>query len=196
MPEKMLFPLFSKPVFSTYVDVSNIDLSEVEWLPNYENSISKSQFVLSDPKFDNLLTHISREISEYFYGIMSASQDVEIYITESWFNKTEPGQTHHRHWHPNSILSGVVYLQSEGDTGKIKFITSQYDVIEFNTVESNLYNSRSWSVLPTAGSMVIFPSSVEHRVEPYHGTIPRISLSFNTFVKGNINKSPLTKLSI
>lgn len=194
MPEKMLWPLFSKPVFKTHLDVSGVDLSNIKWAKNYQNFISTDQEVLNDPAYEKLLQGISAGISEYFYGIMGARHDVELFVTESWFNKTEKGQTHHRHWHPNSLLSGVVYLQSEGDTGRIKFITSQYDTIEYNINEPNLYNSRSWSVTPEAGSMVIFPSNVEHLVEEYQSDTPRISLAFNTFVRGNINTDPLTKL--
>ena len=196
MPEKMLWPLFSKPVFKTYLDVSDINLDNIKWAQNYQNWISETQDVLNDTSYQKLLDGISAGLTEYFYGIMGARQEVELYITESWFNKTDPGQSHHRHWHPNSILSGVIYLQTEGDTGRIKFITSQYDTIEYNIVEPNLYNSRSWSVTPEAGSMIIFPSNVEHLVEDYHGNIPRISLAFNTFVRGNINTDALTKLTI
>lgn len=196
MAEKMLWPLFSKPVFKTYLDVNDISLDNVKWARNYQNWISDTQEVLNDPAYEKLLAGISAGVTEYFYGIIGARQDVNIYITESWFNKTDPGQSHHRHWHPNSILSGVVYLQTEGDTGRIKFITSQFDTIEYNIVEPNIYNSRSWSVTPEAGSMIIFPSNVEHMVEEYRGSVPRISLAFNTFVKGTINSDLLTRLTI
>lgn len=196
MKEKMLWPLFSKPVFKTYLDVSDVDTSNIKWAKNYQNWISPSQNILGEPEYEKLAERIFEGLAEYFYGIMQASPDVHLIITESWFNKTEKGQTHHRHWHPNSILSGVVYLDSVGDTGKIKFITSQYDTIEYNTLDSNLYNSRSWSVTPESGTMLIFPSNVEHLVDEYQGDTPRISLAFNTFVKGNINVDPLTRLTI
>lgn len=196
MQEKMLWPLFSKPVFKTYLNVSDIDTSNIKWAKNYQNWISASQNILGEPEYEILAERIFEGLAEYFYGIMQANPNVQLVITESWFNKTEKGQTHHRHWHPNSILSGVVYLDSVGDTGRIKFITSQYDTIEYNTNESNLYNSRSWSVTPEPGSMVIFPSNVEHLVEEYQGDTPRISLAFNTFVKGTVNVDPLTRLSI
>ena len=62
--------------------------------------------------------------------------------------------------------------------------------------EANLYNSKSWSMPPINGEMLLFPSSVEHYVTPYTGITPRITLSFNTFVKGNINKQSLTRLSL
>ncbi len=127
---------------------------------------------------------------------MNASPDCEIYITESWMNKTEKGQSHHRHWHPNSILSGIVSISTEAAGGATIFITSGYDTIEYDIIEPNLYNSKRWGINLNSGDMLIFPSAVEHLVEEYQGDTPRITLSFNTFVKGFVNKSPLTRLKI
>jgi uncharacterized protein (TIGR02466 family) len=194
--EKTLWPLFSKPIFKTPVDVSGLDLSSVEWLPNYNNWISKSQNILEQPGFEKLSQVVFDGVCEYFYGIMQASEKVELAITESWLNKTEKGQIHHRHYHPNSIFSAIVYLESEGETGQTKFITSEYQTIEYDINDSNLYNSKSWSIAPKVGDMLVFPSSVEHMVTEYQGNTPRITLSFNTFLRGQINSMPLTRLSI
>lgn len=193
---KELWPLFSKPIFRTPIDLSNLDLSKVKWARNYNNWISENQDVLDQPDFQNLREQVYGGLSEYFYGIMNASNRVEIYITESWFNKTEKGQSHHRHWHPNSLVSGIVYIASDGTSGSTRFITSQFDTIEYNISESNIYNSRSWGIVPEVNTMMLFPSNVEHLVEEYLGDSPRITLSFNTFVKGNINVDPLTRLSL
>jgi uncharacterized protein (TIGR02466 family) len=193
---KELWPLFSKPIFRTPIDLSNLDLSKIKWARNYNNWISENQNVLDQPDFQNLRESVYGGLSEYFYGVMNASNNVEIYITESWFNKTEKGQSHHRHWHPNSLVSGIVYIASEGTSGSTRFITSQFDTIEYNISESNIYNSRSWGIIPEVNTMMLFPSNVEHLVEEYLGESPRITLSFNTFVKGNINVDPLTRLSL
>jgi uncharacterized protein (TIGR02466 family) len=196
MNDKMLIPLFSKPIFKTPIDIGTVDLSKVTWTKNYQNWISTDQNIIQQPEFSVVAEKVFDVICEYFYGIMQANPDAEIYITESWLNKTESGQSHHRHWHPNSILSGVVYLTGEGDTGRTKFITSQYDTIEYDINESNIYNSKSWSLPVINNTMVLFPSNVEHLVEPYTGETPRITLSFNTFIRGNLNKSPLTRLNL
>ncbi len=196
MNDKILWPLFAKPIFKRPVDVSDVDLSSVKWAKNYNNWISESQNVLGQPEFAVLAERVYDGICEYFYGVMQAKNNIEIYITESWFNKTEKGQSHHRHWHPNSLYSGIVYIDSEGETGRTRFITSQFDTVEYGVAESNLYNSRSWNIDAQVGSMLIFPSGVEHLVEEYNGTRPRITLSFNTFVRGDINTDPLTRLSL
>lgn len=194
--EKTVWPLFSQPIFRTGVNLPDLDLNKIEWLPNYNNWISKEQNVLEQPEYEKLAQTVYDGVCEYFYGLMRANPRVEIAITESWFNKTEKGQTHHRHYHPNSIFSAVVYLQSEGESGQTKFITSEYQMLEYDIDESNLYNSKSWSITPKVGEMLIFPSSVEHMVTEYTGNTPRISLAFNTFLKGQINTMPLTRLHL
>jgi uncharacterized protein (TIGR02466 family) len=191
-----LIPLFSKPIFKTQLRNFNVDISEIKWAKNYQNWISESQDILNHPAFKNIAEEICSIVADYFYGVMSASPNTEIYITESWLNKTEKGQNHHRHWHPNSIISGVVNLAGDPSSGHLKLITSQYETIEYEVINPNLYNSKSWSFESIPGNFVLFPSNVEHLVEEYLGDEPRISLSFNTFVKGTINSLPLTRLKI
>lgn len=192
-----VYPLFSCPVMHSQLDITSLDLSNIQWGNNYTNKISSNQTVLELPEFAELKKLCQQALEEYFYGVMSVSKDTEIYITESWFNMTEDGEVHHRHWHPNSVVSGVVFLQTDIDQGgEIMLITSKYEQLEFEVVEPNIYNSKSWSLPPLPGTALLFPSSAEHLVEPYRGKTPRISLAFNSFVKGDINKLNLTKLKI
>jgi uncharacterized protein (TIGR02466 family) len=193
---KDLTLIFSSPIFQTDIDTSGISLVDVDWTRNYQNFISSSQNVLDLPEFSNLSKNIEQAVNEYFYGILKAQSYVEIYITESWFNKTIRGQSHHRHCHPNSIVSGIVYLEGDLDSGTTVFYNNRYDVVEYDTVESNLFNSRTWGIRPRNGTIVLFPSGTEHFVEEYHGDDPRVTLSFNTFIRGEINQSPLKKLKI
>ena len=195
MINEQLIPLFAKPMFKTGIDL-NLDLSKIDWIENYNNSISSSQQVLDTKEFAQIKQAIMEKVQSYFYGIINASPECEIYITESWVNKTEKGQSHHRHWHPNSILSGIVSLATDNQGGATVFITSSFDTLEYDIIESNLYNSKRWGINLAPGEMLIFPSSVEHLVEEYQGDSPRITLSFNTFLRGTINKHPLTKLVI
>lgn len=189
-----LIPLFSNPVFVSEIDNLSLDFSKIKWAKNYNNFISESQNVLEDREFSKLLPSISAAITEFFYGVMSVSQNTEIFITESWLNKTENGQSHHRHWHPNSVISGIVYLEGDETSGHTRFITSRYDQLEFEIENPNIYNSKSWSIQPIKNRILLFPSHIEHLVEEYQGVTSRITLSFNTFVRGTINSSPLTRL--
>lgn len=188
-------PLFSCPIYVSQIDDVNLNFNEISWSKNYNNFISSTQNVLNDTEFAKLMPSISRSINEYFYGVMGVKEQAEIFITESWLNKTDKGQTHHRHWHPNSVISGIVYLQGDETSGFTRFITSRYDQLEFEIENTNIYNSKSWSIEPLKNRILLFPSHVEHLVEEYQSDLPRITLSFNTFVRGNINTLPLTRLS-
>jgi hypothetical protein len=51
------------------------------------------------------------------------------------------------------------------------------------------YNCLEWDVPVQTGQLLFFPSSVRHGVPPREDrTTDRISLSFNTFVKGLVSK--------
>lgn len=194
MPE--VVPLFSKPVFLSNVDSLQFDLASVEWIENYGNFTSKSKNILLEIASNEVIQKILDCVHDYFYGIQCVTQSSQIKITESWLNKTEPGQYHHRHWHPNSIVSGVVCISNEGNSGALTFITSNYDTLEFETTGANIYNSKSWSYVPKTNDVILFPSSVEHLVEKNTSEHSRITLSFNTFVSGKINSLPFTSLNI
>ena len=196
MRQDELLGLFSRPVLITELDSTMPAITDITWANNYTNSISESTAILTLPEWQHVLDEVMQRVRDYFHGVMRVNHDTEIYITESWLNKTDQGQSHHRHWHPNSVLSGVVFLQGDADSGALRFITSEYAQLEFDIVDSNLWNAKSWSVPARSGTMVLFPSGLEHMTETYQGDASRISLSFNTFVRGPVNTGPLMRLKI
>jgi len=191
-----LLGLFSRPVLITELESMMPAITDITWAKNYTNSISACTDVLNLPEWQSLNAEIIMRVRDYFHGVMRVSESTEIYITESWLNKTEQGENHHRHWHPNSVLSGVVFLQGDADSGALRFITSDYAQLEFDIVDSNLWNAKSWMVPARPGTMVLFPSGLEHMTETYQGDVARISLSFNTFVRGPVNTGQLMRLKI
>lgn len=194
-----ILPLFSSPVYS--INLANeIDINfwceEVKksnLLENYYNSMSENSQWLDNCPLKNI---IKNSLKFYFYEILCANPNIEIFITDSWANVNKPGEKHHRHNHPNSIISGVFYLDTDEDTGSIVFNSSQYSQIEFSTVGNNIYNSKTWSLNPTPGTLLLFPSSLEHSVTANKSTKDRVSVAFNSFIKGSISKTPLARLKI
>ncbi len=196
MRQDELLGLFSRPVLITELESTMPAITDIAWANNYTNSISESTAILTLSEWQAVLHEVMQRVRDYFHGVMRVNHDTEIYITESWLNKTDQGQSHHRHWHPNSVLSGVVFLQGDADSGALRFITSEYAQLEFDIVDSNLWNAKSWSVPARPGTMVLFPSGLEHMTETYQGDASRISLSFNTFVRGPVNTGQLMRLKI
>lgn len=189
-------PVFAKAIGRTIINLDDLDFSKIEWIENQGNKTSKNTKVLDLPEFEIVANLIQIYVCEYFYNVLKASPNIKIFITESWLNKTEFSEFHHRHCHPNSIISGVLYLQVEGNSGQIQFVNSQYDIIEYLTSDQNMFNGKEYEVTPQKGELLLFPSSIEHAVKKYTGSLPRISLSFNTFISGVINDKRLSNLEL
>ena len=164
--------------------------------PNMGNTTSKERFILRHESMKNLHKFIQDSIDSYFSEIIAPSKDTSLYVTQSWVNYTKKDQWHHAHEHPNSILSGVFYAQSDSED-KIYFEKNHYDQISFPTEKFNLYNSKTWWLEATQGRLVIFPSSLRHSVNQVQTDHTRISLSFNTFARGVIGAAEnLTLLEV
>jgi len=167
-----------------------------EHLPNMGNTTSKDRFVLRNKALKNLRKFIDDSVSQYFSETIAPSKDTSLYVTQSWINYTQKGQWHHAHEHPNSIISGVFYIQSD-DQDKIYFEKNRYEQISFPTEKFNVYNSKTWWLEATQGRLILFPSCLRHSVNVVETDHTRVSLSFNTFAKGLIgSEENLTALEV
>ena len=164
---------------------------------NVSNRTSKNSYVLEDKALSNLHDDIQLLINEYVKEIINPINNINPYITQSWLNITKAGEYHHKHSHANSYISGVFYIEADEHNDAIKFFKpcNQYQQIKLEPKDWNLYNSDSWWFSVKKGLIVLFPSYLEHMVEIKQGNNKRISLAFNTFIKGNLgSKKDLTEL--
>ena len=165
--------------------------------PNTGNTSSEDRYLLKQKKLLNLRQFIEKSLHEYFMATYCPKNDTRLKITQSWLNWTKPGQFHHKHAHPNSLISGCYYLNAHKDTDRIYFYRDGYQQIKFPPAEWNPYNSESWWYPVGTGDLVLFPSSLTHMVQPVEGEDTRISLAFNTFPIGVIgDENELTALQL
>ena len=154
--------------------------------PNTCNQSSINNYIFNK-RLGKLKQFCEKELKRYVKEVIVPKEDVELYITQAWLNVTKPGEHHHMHAHPNSIISGVFYIQTEEDD-KITFVDPSAQLKSFITIERekfNIWNSDTWFFPTNAGELFLFPSWLTHRVDVNEkATKDRISLSFNTFVKG------------
>ena len=183
-------------LFPTAVGFSKLDrdLTEEELLfikeqvryPNEGNTTSENRKILKSVEMTEIRAFIEDAMLEYFKSVYAPKNDVTPYITQSWANYTDKGQYHHKHAHPNSIISGVFYPQADRESDRIYFYKDGYERIKVPTENWNHLNSESWWYETGAGDLIIFPSNLTHMVQTKQGDGTRISISFNTFVKGYI----------
>ena len=102
-------------------------------------------------------------------------------ITGCWANVLARGATHRAHSHPNNFLSGVYYVQTHPGTDTINFHDprSQTGIIRPPVVELSAENTDQVVVGVKNGTLLIFPSYLQHSVDPNVSKEERISISFN-----------------
>ena len=170
----------------------DLTVSELEFIigqvryPNEGNTTSKTRKLLKSVELTEIREFIEDAMLEYFKSVHAPKFDVTPYITQSWSNYTEPGQYHHKHAHPNSIISGVFYPQADRESDRIYFYKDGYERIKLPAAEYNPHNSESWWFEVGAGDLILFPSHLTHMVQTKEDDNTRISIAFNTFLKGYI----------
>ena len=183
-------PLFSYPLYLSRT-THNLSLNEYNIILdekqntelNYDNNlISNNKYILN--KLPKLKSYIEDEMHNYFYNVMEYGETQKIYITNSWSNYNKPGTKTHMHKHPNSLVSGVYYIV-DGDAPPIEFHSndSKY-LFSLNVKRGNLYNSNRVWFNPINHHLFLFPSTLMHEVAVNKSNATRISIAFNTFIKG------------
>jgi uncharacterized protein (TIGR02466 family) len=172
-----------------------IDKTKLDCIKNDGNVTSSDNYILNNELFKHLKEQLNLTIQDYFDKVISPANNIIPYITQSWLNYTETNQFHHKHTHPNSLVSGVFYISCHRELDKIKFFNNTYHIIKPEVKNWNIWNSESWWFTVKTGDIILFPSSLTHMVETKEGNNTRISLAFNVFVKGKIgNNKNLTEL--
>jgi uncharacterized protein (TIGR02466 family) len=197
MKESIIHSIFPTPIYFSHLEreFTSSELKFVDEIKkngshlNYGNNTSLNNYILNEKPFFNIKKELNLRIKEYFDKIICSSNGITPYITQSWLNYTDKDQYHHKHSHPNSLVSGVLYINSDEKFDKIKFFKSGYDRIALEVKDFNLFNSNSWWFTVKTGDIVLFPSSLTHMVETKEGDNTRISLAFNVFIKGKIGNS-------
>ena len=179
----------------TNKELSFIDKTKLEVYNNEGNTTSNDNYILNNKPFKKLKEELDLRVQDYFEKVISPANNITPYITQSWLNYTETNQYHHKHAHPNSLVSGVFYINCHEEHDKLKFFNEKYQIIKPEVKDWNIWNSQSWWFSVKTGDIILFPSSLTHMVETKQGDNTRISLAFNVFIKGIVgNNKNLTEL--
>jgi uncharacterized protein (TIGR02466 family) len=191
--ESSIIGLFPTPIYSTFIKrkFTKQELNFVEQfnrthVSNQGNTTSKNNYILELKEFKKLKLELEDILKDCIKKIHSPTHNVKCYITQSWLNYTKIGQYHHSHNHSNSFLSGVLYFNADQNFDKIYFHKERYEQLKIEAKNFNSYNSSSWWLPVETGKILIFPSWIRHSVGIKKEDNVRISLSFNTFLKGTV----------
>ncbi len=113
-------------------------------------------------EIDAALSRISAELNY--------AKDQALKVTSMWSIINPPGNGNRAHVHPNSLWSGVYYVQAPENAGKIEFIDPR-TVIIMNQPKYETKRKRpreTWTKVnfkPIPGRMIIFPAWLYHGVD-------------------------------
>lgn len=169
-------------------------LKNLKIIENVNNRRSAENYILDVSEMSHLKEFVQTMINLYFKEIYKSSNDVEIYLTQSWLNISTVGEQHHSHHHPNSFISGTLYISADKEIDAITFSRTDSLPLKIIPTEYNHYNSPTWYYNVGVGDLILFPSTLHHYVTPIKESMhrqERISISFNTFLKGTLGSEYL-----
>jgi len=141
-------------------------------LEKNETSIVKSNFGGFQSR-DNLNEEpIFQELVETLTVMAQDSLSKKLRLTELWANVNHYKDFNGAHTH-GGYVSGVFYLATPENSGNLVLCNPNV------RSDVTLFRSDNYCIKPQELACIIFPSWLEHYVEPNLSDEPRISMSFN-----------------
>lgn len=195
-----IFPIFPIPVLKSNIG-REFSKEEIDFVLSYEQKVVEGPFVihignsgtvdkkiLDHPEMSNIKKILEECLNEWCNKIYAPSypNDFKLKITQSWINYTKPGEYHDPHYHPNSIVSGSLYISANKEHDIITFTSDKKKMVYIESKELNIFNSLTDSFQVGKGDIILFPSEITHSVPTTKTNYTRVSLAFNSFIEGKI----------
>jgi uncharacterized protein (TIGR02466 family) len=152
---------------------------------NNISSISHNRNILETKKFTFLKKILLKEFNTFKNNVLNYTKN-NFEITTSWIALSNKEQKSNLHNHQNCMYSGILYLQTDANSGDIIFDDMRDTRLKLYCNSYNMYNSKSWKITPTNGMLIFFPSEVHHQILKNNSNIERYSLAFNLMPTGKI----------
>jgi uncharacterized protein (TIGR02466 family) len=193
--------IFTTPIYQVKSKIVDEELlahiKNLEFKDNVKEKTfqSKNNYILNEPYFVELRNFIEEHLKNYAEKIMQVT--TKLHITQSWVNVSHNKARHMYHTHPNSIYSGIFYLNFEKGHPPVMFLPPLASTLALAQEVGNEFNCGMYAPDCSTGDLLIFPSTIPHQVEENQIDIPRISLSFNTFASEMLGRNEsLTELHL
>lgn len=120
-------------------------------------------------------------VENFFDSEILLKPNLTVSIDHLWANVNPTNCFNWDHNHGNYFYSGVIYLKTPPESGKISFVDPSFlndlFLAEETKARWNLYGQYFFQ--PKEGDLFLFPSTILHRVYPNKSKENRISIAFN-----------------
>lgn len=133
------------------------------------------------PEFAPLVEFIQNGVAEAVRFLKWDQRQATPQLAACWANINGPGASNVVHTHPHCFLSGAYYVQANPESGAIFFLDPRPAAVMIAPpmTEFTPWTFQRVRYEPKPGRMLIFPSWLQHGVEPNRGDADRICVSFN-----------------
>lgn len=189
--------LFSTPLHIEMLDAPNVlpALADCDFVERPEGSVPYGSvthdiYLLKQPEFRDLYCSIDNAIQRYVCDELEVSRNCEFQMTTSWGVLNRQGEWTSQHFHNNSLLSFIYYVQVDG--GQVIFSKDSFRPnlflpnVEVEFANNNQYNCKSITIEPQTGMLIVFPSTLHHEVLANESNVNRYAIAGNYFVKGEL----------
>lgn len=185
---------FSTPIWSSKID--NYEKVNNEML-NYINDLRKDDpdgvirsnfkgwhskdFDLKNKHSKNFIESIKKNINIALNDMNWDLDKQSVKINNLWAIVNEQGAWNQKHHHSNSDLSAAYYVSAYENCGDIVFYDPRPGPVYKHPIAKspNILNASVNSIKPEEGMLILFPSYLEHSVNPNLSNKKRIVISFN-----------------
>jgi len=107
---------------------------------------------------------------------------IENKIINSWFNIQDKESILKEHFHPNSIISGGIFINVDSKSSKLYFHNpNPFVYYTAKNSPANEYTHEWYSIAPKKGDLILFPSWLKHGSnQDKNFSSNRTVISFNT----------------
>ena len=203
MKHPLIHDIFKVPIYEFRLDLDNDKL--YDFCLKYEKTDSgdssrvisnlggyqSKNLDLNKPILHPLLKEIKLHADTFSNKVLNG---LDQNVDNIWLNINRYKDSNLTHNHPNAEISGTYYIKTPDECGQIIFEHPAFYTLSYynsqregakRKEEWGPYDSITWAMPVYSGSLYLFPSWLNHRVDPnMNKTEERISLSFNIHYKG------------
>jgi uncharacterized protein (TIGR02466 family) len=181
--------IFSTSILSKSYSTGLYNKYVLDFLKDYKknnkgvNKSNREGYQTNSITDKNIITPIFQNCVSLLNEHYTFHNDTKIHFMNAWINENNQHSWNFPHCHSGSHFSGVYYVKVPSNSGRLVFLreSNAIDMHNLNSyiLKPNNETLNNYNLNPQENLLVLFPSHVEHMVEPNNNQQERVSISFN-----------------
>ena len=189
----MITNIFPTPVWNFKIEIPKDLIEKINSLKQsdpkgrvYSNSGGwQSNDIRNNPDFEEICKILYNLLPEVYKDVYTKPNG-KISLGSIWVNINKGSDFNYHHVHPQSHISGCLYIKCNKKSGPINFKNPVGDLMSHYGLAPSTVNKNvlQWEIdyKPIEGDLILFPSWLYHSALPSEDDSERISIAFNTII--------------